>query len=130
MARAVRSSALLLLLFVVACGARQTTPSQPAGRPGLAERGLASYYGQQFQGRKTASGERFDNNGMTAAHRTHRFGTRVRVTNEKNGLSVVVRINDRGPFARGRVIDLSRKAAAAIDMIRAGLVPVRVEVIE
>ena len=89
--------------------------------------GQASYYGARHHGNKTASGERFDQNALTAAHRTLPFGTRVRVTNLRNERSVVVRINDRGPYARGRIIDLSRKAAEQLDMIRAGVVPVRVE---
>ena len=77
---------------------------------------IASYYGQELAGRRTASGERFNPSGMTAAHRTLRFGTRVRVTNTRNGRSVVVRINDRGPFVKGRSIDLSSGAARAIGM--------------
>ena len=76
--------------------------------------GLASWYGPGFHGRRTASGETFDTNDLTAAHRTLPFGTRVRVVNERNGREVVVRINDRGPFAHGRVIDLSRAAAQTI----------------
>lgn len=78
--------------------------------------GLASWYGPGFQGRRTASGERFDTGAFTAAHRTLPFGTRVRVVNVNTGRSVVVRINDRGPFVRGRVIDLSKAAARAIGM--------------
>ena len=89
--------------------------------------GKASYYGKAHHGNKTASGERFDQNALTAAHRTLPFGTRVKVTNLNNDRSVVVRINDRGPFARGRIIDVSRKAAESLDMIRSGVVPVRVE---
>lgn len=92
--------------------------------------GKASYYGRAHHGNKTASGERFDQNALTAAHRTLPFGTMVRVTNLDNGQSVVVRINDRGPFARGRIIDVSRKAAEALDMIRSGVVPVRVEALD
>ncbi len=76
--------------------------------------GIASWYGPGFHGRKTASGERFDQNDLTAAHRTLPFGTRVRVVDEKTGRSVIVRINDRGPFAHGRVIDLSKGAAQAL----------------
>jgi rare lipoprotein A len=76
----------------------------------LKRKAHASYYANKFNGRKTASGRRFDNNKLTAAHKTLRFGTRVRVTNERNGKSVVVEITDRGPFVRGRDIDLSRKA--------------------
>lgn len=93
----------------------------------LASQGVASYYGKEFHGRKTANGERFDMNAMTAAHRTLPFGTVVRVTNVKNGKSVKVRINDRGPFVAGRDIDLSYAAAKAIDMLSVG--PVRIEII-
>lgn len=91
--------------------------------------GAASWYGGKFHGRLTANGERFDMNELTAAHRSLPFGTRVRVTNEHNGRSVVVRINDRGPFVGNRIIDLSRGAAAAVDMISTGVAPVRVDVL-
>jgi rare lipoprotein A len=94
-----------------------------------AEEGLASWYAGKFQGRTTASGEVFDTNKLTAAHKTLPFGTLVRVTNLENERSVVVRINDRGPFVEGRVIDLSRAAADAIGMSGAGLASVRVEVV-
>jgi rare lipoprotein A len=77
---------------------------------------IATYYGKEFAGRRTASGERFNPGAMTAAHRTLRFGTRVRVTNSRNGRSVIVRINDRGPFVKGRSIDLSHGAARVIGM--------------
>ncbi|MGB7412935.1 MAG: septal ring lytic transglycosylase RlpA family protein [Thermosynechococcaceae cyanobacterium] len=93
------------------------------------QRGQASWYGGGFHGRKTASGERYNQNEMTAAHKRLRFGTRVRVTNLSNGRSVVVRINDRGPFVRGRVIDLSRSGAQAIGMMGSGVAPVSVEVL-
>ena len=89
--------------------------------------GRASYYGEQFRGRRTASGERFDPDGLTAAHRTLPFGTRLRVTNLANGRSVVVRVSDRGPFHRSRVIDLSKGAARRIGMIRSGTARVRIE---
>lgn len=91
--------------------------------------GLASWYGGKFQGRLTANGEVFDTNQLTAAHRTLPFGTVVRVTNPVSEQSVVVRINDRGPFVEGRVIDLSRAAADAIGIAAAGVAPVRVEII-
>lgn len=91
--------------------------------------GQASWYGPGFHGRHTASGEVFNQNALTAAHRTLPFGTRVRVTNVHNGRHVVVRINDRGPFSRGRVIDLSAEAARAIGLDRAGVGPVQVEVL-
>lgn len=86
--------------------------------------GMASYY---WQGQRVASGGRFNPHGFTAAHRTLPFGTRVKVTNVRNGRSVIVTINDRGPFIRGRIIDLSLAAAKAIDMTRSGVVPVTVE---
>ena len=82
--------------------------------------GVASYYGKRFHGRRTASGERFDMNGYTAAHRTLPFGSRVSVTNPRTGKSVVVRINDRGPFHGGRTIDLSRAAAEEIGIVNRG----------
>lgn len=92
--------------------------------------GVASYYGERFDGRRTASGIRFDMNAMTAAHRTLAFGTRVSVTNKANGRSVDVVINDRGPFSGGRTIDLSKGAAREIGMLGRGVAPVRLEVIE
>ncbi|TMM50190.1 septal ring lytic transglycosylase RlpA family protein [Qipengyuania marisflavi] len=82
--------------------------------------GVASYYGRRFHGRRTANGERFDMNAMTAAHRTLPFGTMVRVTNPRNGKSVVVRINDRGPFHGNLVLDVSRAAATQLGMIARG----------
>ena len=82
--------------------------------------GVASYYGSRFHGRRTANGERFDMNAYTAAHKTLPFGTKVRVTNPNTGKSVVVRINDRGPFTRGREIDLSRRAATELGLIQRG----------
>lgn len=91
-----------------------------------ASSGMASYY---WQGQMTASGARFNPSAMTAAHRTLPFGTRVRVTNRANGRSVVVTINDRGPFVGGRIIDLSRGAAQAISMTGAGVAPVSLEVL-
>lgn len=91
--------------------------------------GMASYYGKRFHGRRTASGQRFDQHAMTAAHRTLRFGTKVRVTNVRSGRSVIVTINDRGPFVRGRVIDVSRAAASRLGMIGSGVAPVRLEVL-
>ncbi len=91
--------------------------------------GLASWYGPGFHGARTANGERFNQDAMTAAHKTLPFGTRVRVTNLHNGRSVIVRINDRGPFTPGREIDLSRGAAAAIGLIGAGVGPVRIDVL-
>lgn len=107
---------VLLIMFAIAIWS-----------PSRAEQGLASFYGSE-SGPRTASGERFDPEAMTAAHRTLPFGTRVRVTNIRTGRSVLVRINDRGPFIKGRIIDLSRGAARVIGITdRAGLGFVRVE---
>lgn len=93
------------------------------------ETGKASFYADRFQNRKTASGERYQASENTAAHRTLPFGSQVRVTNVRNGKSVVVRINDRGPHVRGRIIDLSRSAFAQIGDPAAGLLNVRIEVL-
>ena len=89
--------------------------------------GTASWYGPRFHGKKTASGEKFDQNKLTAAHRNLPLGSEVRVTNLDNGKSVTVAINDRGPYAKGRVIDLSRAAARKLDMVDDGVVKVRIE---
>ncbi len=89
--------------------------------------GRASWYGRGFHGRRTANGERFDMHALTAAHRTLPLGSYVRVTNPATSRSVVVRINDRGPYARGRIIDLSMAAAAALDMRHAGTARVQIE---
>lgn len=93
------------------------------------QEGLASWYGGKFQGRQTASGEIFDTNQFTAAHKTLPFGTIVKVTSLESGESTVVRINDRGPFIPGRIIDLSRAAAAVIGLAGSGVAKVRIEVL-
>ena len=92
--------------------------------------GVASFYGHECKGQRTASGERFDPNQLTAAHRTLPFGTRVKVTNLDNGQHCVVRINDRGPYARGRVLDLSRAAARKLGFEREGTAFVRLQVLK
>ncbi len=94
------------------------------------EYGLASWYGEDFHGRLTANGEVYDMYKPSAAHKTLPLGTKVKVTNRENGNTMVVRINDRGPFVRGRIIDLSYAAAATLGMLEDGVVPVRVETIE
>lgn len=91
--------------------------------------GLASYYGRRFHGRKTANGERFDMHAMTAAHRGLKFGSRVVVTNLKNGRKVEVRINDRGPYIKGRIIDLSYAAAKKLGMLSQGVAKVKISAI-
>jgi rare lipoprotein A len=127
------------LLLLTACGKKtrvsvpvpNTPPPSPA-RPATSDlEGLASYYREPYHGRPTASGEIFDTyKDMTAAHRTLPFNTVVRVTNKSNGKQVIVRINDRGPWVDGRVIDLSLAAAQKIDMVRAGTVPVRLAIVK
>ena len=94
--------------------------------PKITETGKASFYADKFNGRQTASGEIFRQNKRTAAHKILPFGTKVRVTNTANGKTVKVRINDRGPFVAGRIIDLSKKAARKINMVNAGVVSVKI----
>lgn len=91
---------------------------------------MASYYGDDFHGRKTASGEVFDQWKLTCAHRDLPFGTRLKVTNLQNKKSVLVRVNDRGPWVSGRLIDLSYAAAKKIDMIKKGVVKVKIEIVK
>ena len=127
--------ATVLAIVVTACGttngaggATGELALDARAKPGTVEHGKASYYGRGFAGRKTASGERFDPNGMTAAHRSLPLGTRIRVT-RTNGASVTVRVNDRCGCSHGRIVDLSEGAARKLDMIRDGVVPVRLEVL-
>jgi rare lipoprotein A len=117
----------LLVGLLTGCGG--TAPGFRTA-PGSGEEGLASYYHDSLQGNRTANGEIFDQNAWTAAHRTLPFGTKVRVTRLSNGKSIVVRINDRGPFVAGRIIDLSRRGAQELGFLRDGVVRVRVEVVE
>ena len=114
------SNALAITAVVLGC-ALGTTSASAEGTKQL-QKGVASWYGPGFQGKKTASGERFNTNDMTAAHKTLPFGTKIQVTNERTGKSVVVRINDRGPYAHGRVIDLSKAAAQAVGIEGVGQV--------
>src|SRR5665213_242318 len=123
--------AIVLMLLAAGCARRSTArlPSPPA-RIGSTETGLASWYGVPYDGRPTASGEIFDMQKLTAAHRALPFQTWVEITNLSNGKQVDVRITDRGPFVRGRIIDLSMAAAGQIDMLRAGIARVRLKVID
>lgn len=93
------------------------------------EKGIASYYGLKAHGRKTSSGERHDAYGLVCAHKKHPMGTKLKVTNIKNGKSVVVRVNDRGPYAKGWVVDLSWQAAKEIGILAQGVAKVIVEVV-
>jgi peptidoglycan lytic transglycosylase len=120
----------LLMVLVSGCASQRSSTSGARLQPGTDQIGTASYYARSFHGRKTASGERYDMNRLTAAHRTYPFGTALRVTNLGNGRNVVVRVNDRGPFARGRILDLSFAAARRLDMVRSGTARVRLEAME
>jgi len=112
----------LISLLLSACARQGQIDPQ-----GYRAEGLASYYGAHHHGNKTASGERFDQHALTAAHRSLAFGSRVQVTNLRNNKTVVVRINDRGPYSPKRIIDLSQTAAEQLHMLRDGVVPVRIE---
>jgi len=103
---------------------------QSLGKLFLTDEGKASYYADYFHGRLTANGERFDMNDLTAAHKSLPFGSMVRVTNLANGKAVIVRINDRGPFVKGRIIDLSLEAAKEIGLLNKGVTKVRLEAFE
>ena len=122
----------IAIALCVACGssAKEAKPKHTATATGGIQRGMGTYMGKEMQGGATASGERYDRHKYTAAHRTLPLGTRVRVTNTKNGHSVEVRINDRGPYGAGRIIDVSEAAARDLGMIQAGVVPVTVEVVK
>ena len=120
---------LSLILVSSSCtflfGKKNDTSSTKAGK--YSEKGIASYYGDKYEGRPTASGEKFRQKLLTAAHRTLPFGTMVTVTNLKNNKKIRVRINDRGPFKKGRIIDVTRKGAEMLDFVREGLTEVKIE---
>ena len=118
---------IALLLTSLAC---TSSAPKPKTRPGYQEKGTASWYGPGFHGKTTANGEVYDMDRLTAAHKTLPVDTMVEVRNRDNGRTVRVRINDRGPFVRGRIIDLSRAAAEAIDMIGPGTAPVIIRVVK
>ena len=104
-------------------------PAACQDKIGEKKKGRASFYAKKFNGRRTANGERFHNRLLTAAHRTLPFGTLLRVTNKNNNQAVVVRVNDRGPYSRNRLIDMSHRAAREIGMVSSGVVPVEIEVL-
>jgi rare lipoprotein A len=121
---------LMILLFCVhGCSTFRTRAPKP-GEYEYTKRGVASYYDERFNAKKTASGERFNSNLLTAAHRTLPFGTHVVVKNVSNGKSVTVRINDRGPFKRKRIIDLSKAAFAKIEKIGKGIAEVEITAVD
>ncbi len=128
---------MVVVLTLAALACTPAGPRAAAGAPPRAVQegpapqiGKASWYGARHHGRPTASGEPFDQHALTAAHRTLPFGTLVRVTNRANGRSVVVRVNDRGPHGRGRIIDVSFAAAKRLDMVRGGGVPCQIEIVK
>lgn len=128
--------ALLLTILLAGGCADRSSDSQEAEaeqaerKHSFTQRGKASFYARMHHGGRTANGETHDQNALVAAHRSLPFGTRVRVTNLRNGKQVTVRINDRGPFRRGRIIDLSRAAAKQIDMLDKGVVTVRIDALK
>ncbi len=129
-----KGAGLLIALSIAGCAGGRPPPAtappvEPVG-PGWSETGIASWYGEPFHGRRTASGEVYDMDAMTAAHPWLPFGTRVRVDNRDNGRAAELRINDRGPFVDGRIIDLSRSVARRLGMIGPGTARVRVTVLE
>lgn len=130
--KAARFFVLLLAAALLACGHKKRPESSPTSIPKnrRVTEGVSSWYGKEFDGRRTASGEVFDMNGMSAAHRTLPLGTSVKVTNLDNGKSADLVINDRGPFIRGRDLDCSYGAAKALGFAGAGLARVRIEVVE
>ena len=120
---------LLLPLTLVLQSCSTPVAPPPVSGPVVVsvQQGKASYYGSPHHGRKTASGEPFNKNALTGAHRSLPFGSLVRVTNLNNQKSIVVRINDRGPYAKGRIIDLSEQAARQLNMVGAGVAQVKIE---
>jgi len=126
----ISASVLFAYMTLLLSGCSGTPAKNGAVKTGYKETGKASFYAMKYQSRKTASGEVFDQSAYSAAHNKLPFGTKVKVTNVKNGKSVIVRINDRGPFVRGRIIDLSRSAFSKIGNTRAGVIEVTIEVVQ
>src|SRR5262244_3273566 len=121
------------LLFLVACSlppSRVKLPPSPASESRITQTGIGSWYGPGFHGKATASGVIYDQNDLTAAHQTLPLGTRILVTNLDNGRSLELTVNDRGPFAKGRILDLSYASAQALAAVGPGTIPVRIEVID
>ena len=122
-----------LIFALISCSVSprfRTEPVSSGGKVLQTDIGIASYYGEEFHGRKTASGEIFDMYRFSAAHRDYPLGTVVRVTNINNGKSLILKINDRGPFAKGRIIDLSYAAAKELNFVLDGTTTVKIEVLK
>ena len=120
---------LMLAALSFGTGLAQT-PTKPATAAAAATTGVCSYYARMHNGHITAGGEKFDSNAMTAAHRTLPMGTKLKVTNLSNGKSVVVTVNDRGPFVKGRVISVTRRAAQELGFIKQGITKVQIEQVQ
>jgi rare lipoprotein A len=116
------------LIFIAAALATSALPLFAAS-PGQVQRGVASYYHDSLHGNKTASGQVYDKTKLSAAHKSLPLGSKVRVTDLRTGKSIVVRVNDRGPFVKGRIIDLSRRAATELGMLKRGVTRVKLEVL-
>ena len=129
---------LVLVLVPVGPALSQQPPASGSAAPasglkgtvGETQTGLAAYYSRRLNGRRTASGERYNQDAMTTAHQTLPFGTRVKITNTKNNKSVVLRVNDRGPTQQGRIVDVSRRAARSLGFMKQGLVDSKLEVVQ
>lgn len=138
--RALYSKQLLFIIFglqLVACSSAvrysnaKTPPANSEANPEYySEVGYASFYADSFVGKTTASGEIYDSNELTAAHRSLPFGTKLKVTNLDNQLTIIVRVNDRGPFVPSRIVDLSTRAAKELDMLQKGIARVKIEVVK
>jgi len=123
-----RFSALVIFVFLLLSGQGSQTKASST-EYNATYRGKASFYGGYWHGKKTANGEIYDQNTLTAAHRSLSFGTHVKVKNLRNGREVILRINNRGPFIKGRIIDVSKRAAQELKMTRSGVVPVEITVL-
>jgi len=121
--------ALVLCIAFSGCGKKRVHPPT-AARPGSTETGVASWYGHPYHGRRAANGEIYDMRGISAAHTTLPIPSYARVTNLRNGKSIVVRVNDRGPYVRGRVVDVSYSAANALGMVGKGVANVKLDVVQ
>ncbi len=121
---------IILLASAAIFGCSSAPPRDEAERIGYAETGKASFYADKHQFQKTASGELYNHDLKTAAHRTIPFGTKINVTNVNNGKNVVATVNDRGPFVKGRIVDLSKSAFSSIGNLSSGVISVQIEVIE
>ena len=123
-----KTTTSLILLSLIGCSTVQPSHKNKDGL-GYSESGIASYYADKHQNLKTASGERYRHDLKTAAHKTLPFGVNVKVTNLENSKSVIVKVNDRGPFVKGRIMDLSKSAFMAISQPNQGLLKVRIEIV-